>query len=127
MSHGGDKWNFWFFAFVVIFIAELTFMVVFSLLFPMPGIIVALLDAFLLIVIIFLIFRPQFQKEKTYQNARFAETQDTLRKSEERYRALVESTDDSIYLVNRQYCYVFMNQKHLARLGFSADKFSGRP
>jgi diguanylate cyclase (GGDEF)-like protein/PAS domain S-box-containing protein len=127
MSSGGGKWNFWFFAFVVIFIAELTFMVVLSLLFPMPGIIVALLDAFLLIVIIFLIFRPQFQKEKTYQNARFAETQETLRKSEERYRALVESTEDSIYLVNRQYCYVFMNQNHLARLGHSADEFFGRP
>jgi diguanylate cyclase (GGDEF)-like protein/PAS domain S-box-containing protein len=127
MSSGGGKWNFWFFAFVVIFIAELTFMIVLSLLFPMPGIIVALLDAFLLIVIIFLIFRPQFQKEKTYQNARFAETQETLRKSEERYRALVESTDDSIYLVNRQYCYVFMNQNHLARLGHSADEFFGQP
>lgn len=45
MSSGDGKWNFWFFAFVVIFIAELTFMVVLSLLFPMPGIIVALLGA----------------------------------------------------------------------------------
>ncbi len=120
------RWRFWFFTLIVIFVVELTFFVVLSLLFPLPGVIAALLDAFLLVVIIFLIFRPYLIKERSFHNERMAEAQETLRKSEERYRALVESTEDSIYLVNRQYCYVFMNQNHLSRLGYSSDEYIGR-
>lgn len=114
-------------ALFAIFIAEIILMGILALLPPMPGIITALVDALLLVAIIAVIFWPQLRKEIIFQNARFAETQQTLRKSEERYRALVESTEDSIYLVNRQYCYVFMNQNHLARLGFSVEEFLGRP
>ncbi|MDX1776328.1 MAG: GGDEF domain-containing protein [Desulfobulbales bacterium] len=102
-------------------------MIVLSFLPPMPVIAKALLDALLLVVIIFLIFWPKLKKEIALQNNMLAEAQQTLRKSEERYRALVESTEDSIYLVNREYCYVFMNQNHLARLGCSAEEFLGRP
>ena len=126
-SFGNARIRFCITVLIAIFIVETILMFLLPLFPPMPAIITALLDAFFLVVILSLIFWPQLKKEMTFQNARFAETQDTLRKSEERYRALVESTEDSIYLVNRQYCYVFMNQKHLARLGFSADKFSGRP
>jgi flagellar biosynthesis component FlhA len=79
---------------IAIFIVETILMVVLSLLPPMPGLITALLDALLLAVIIFLIFWPQLKKEMTFQSTRFSETQETLRKSEERYRALVESTGD---------------------------------
>lgn len=42
--------------------------------------------------------------------------EDNLRKSEERYRSLVESTDDSIYLVDEDCRYLFVNEKHLKRL-----------
>ena len=49
-----------------------------------------------------------------------------LRESEEKYRALVESTDDSIYLVDRQGRYLFMNRKHMARMGFTGDEPLGR-
>ena len=114
-------------ALAAIFIAELLLMIVLSFLPPMPVIAKALLDALLLVVIIFLIFWPKLKKEIALQNNMLAEAQQTLRKSEERYRALVESTEDSIYLVNREYCYVFMNQNHLARLGCSAEEFLGRP
>ena len=114
-------------ALIAIFFAETILMVLLSLLPPMPTIATALLDALLLIVIVFVVFWPQVKKEMIFQNTRFTETQEVLRKSEERYRALVESTEDSIYLVNRQHCYVFMNQNHLARLGFSAEEFLGRP
>jgi diguanylate cyclase (GGDEF)-like protein/PAS domain S-box-containing protein len=126
-SFGSARIRFCITALIAIFIVETILMFLLPLFPSMPVIITALLDAFVLVFILFLIFWPQLKKEMTLLNARFAETQETLRKSEERYRALVESTEDSIYLVNRQYCYVFMNQKHLARLGFSADKFSGRP
>lgn len=123
----GSRLRFCLTALIVIFFTETILMLVLSLLPPMPGIITALLDSLLLVLIIFMIFWPQLQKEMILQNTRFLEAQETLRKSEERYRALVESTEDSIYLVNRQYCYVFMNQNHLSRLGFSPDEFTGRP
>jgi PAS domain S-box-containing protein len=40
-----------------------------------------------------------------------------LEKSEEKYRSLVESTEDSIYMVDRDYRYIFMNTRHMKRLG----------
>src|SRR5210317_1182687 len=126
-SFGSARIRFCITVLIAIFIVETILMFLLPLFPPMPGIITALLDAFFLVGILSLIFWPQLKKEMIFQNARFAETQDTLRKSEERYRALVESTEDSIYLVNRQYCYVFMNQKHLARLGYSKEEFFGRP
>jgi PAS domain S-box-containing protein len=49
-----------------------------------------------------------------------------LRESEERYHSLVESTEDSIYLVDRDCRYLFMNKKHLSRLGFTMDEIRGR-
>jgi diguanylate cyclase (GGDEF)-like protein/PAS domain S-box-containing protein len=53
------------------------------------------------------------------------QAEDRLRGSEEKYRCLVESTDDSIYLVDREHKYLFMNKKHLTRLGFPEGDFLG--
>lgn len=49
-----------------------------------------------------------------------------LKESEEKYRSLVESTGDSIYLIDRNYRYLFMNKKHLSRLGFTGENFRGK-
>ena len=49
-----------------------------------------------------------------------------LRESEERYRSLVESTEDSIYLVDRDCRYLFVNKQHLSRFGLPIDKVIGR-
>ncbi len=49
-----------------------------------------------------------------------------LQESEEKYRSLVESTDDSIYVVDRNYRYLHMNKKHMARMGFLGDEYIGR-
>lgn len=49
-----------------------------------------------------------------------------LLESEEKYRSLVESTDNSIYLVDRDYQYLFINKKQLKRLGISQDHFKGK-
>jgi PAS domain-containing protein len=42
---------------------------------------------------------------------------EALKDSEEKYRSLVDSIDDSIYLIDRQYRYFFMNEKHITRMG----------
>jgi diguanylate cyclase (GGDEF)-like protein/PAS domain S-box-containing protein len=49
-----------------------------------------------------------------------------MKESEEKYRSLVESTDDSIYLVDRDCRYLFMNKKHMTRMGFTGGEFLGR-
>ena len=46
-----------------------------------------------------------------------------LRKNEEKYRSLVESTEDSVYLVDQDSKYLFMNKKHLLRLGLARGQF----
>jgi PAS domain S-box-containing protein len=52
--------------------------------------------------------------------------QTELLESEEKYRSLVESTDNSIYLVDKDYRYLFINKKHLKRLGISQDQCRGK-
>ena len=50
---------------------------------------------------------------------------EAIRESEERYHSLVDSTEDSIYLVDGNYKYLFINKKHLSRLGLSGDEYLG--
>jgi PAS domain S-box-containing protein len=49
-----------------------------------------------------------------------------LLESEERYRSLVESCDDSIYLVAEDLTYLFMNRSHLSHYGGKTEKVIGR-
>jgi len=53
------------------------------------------------------------------------QAEEALRKSEEKYRTLVESTQDSIYLVDRNHKYLFINKKHISRMGFIGDEYLG--
>jgi len=53
------------------------------------------------------------------------QAEETQHESEEKYRSLVESTDDCIYLVDRNCVYLFMNEKTLTRFGLSKDKAMG--
>ncbi len=55
---------------------------------------------------------------------RLAET--ALAKSEEKYRSLVESTEDSIYVIDREHRYLFINKKHRARLGIENADYVGK-
>ncbi len=50
--------------------------------------------------------------------------EERLKKSEEEYRLFLESTEDSIYMVDSNGNYQYMNPKHLARLGIG--NFYGR-
>jgi diguanylate cyclase (GGDEF)-like protein/PAS domain S-box-containing protein len=49
-----------------------------------------------------------------------------LKFNEERYRSLIESTDDSIYLVNKNCSYLHMNKKHMQRLNINGNHFIER-
>jgi len=49
-----------------------------------------------------------------------------LRASEEKYRSLVESSADSIYLVDRDCNYLFVNRRHLSRIGLKSSQVIGR-
>jgi len=54
------------------------------------------------------------------------QVEEELRESEEKYRSLVESTEDSLYLVDKNYKYLFMNKKHKSRMGLSDDEYFGQ-
>jgi diguanylate cyclase (GGDEF)-like protein/PAS domain S-box-containing protein len=59
--------------------------------------------------------------ENTYKKAKEA-----LLENEGKYRSLIESTDDSIYMVDRNYRYLFMNKKCLSRVGVSEEQIAGK-
>ena len=69
-----------------------------------------------------------FVSEKHAQSLLLEEKKRTeaLRKSEEKYHSLVESTEDSVYLVDKNCKYLFMNEKHLSRLELPADQLMGK-
>ncbi len=52
--------------------------------------------------------------------------EESLQKSEEKFRSLVDSTEDSIYLVTGNCKYLYMNKKHLSRLGLTEGRVLGR-
>jgi PAS domain S-box-containing protein len=82
----------------------------------------ALLDAIFLTVILFpVIYYLAFEPLKSYIEE-LKRSEGTLQESEARYRSLVETTDDSIYLVNNRCEYLFMNAKHRSRLFILFDE-----
>ncbi len=84
-------------------------------------------DALLLVVIVFpMLYLFSFRPLRTHIKE-LNRMQEDLNRSEEHYRSLVESTDDSIYLVNRDYRYLFMNKRHQSRMGLKENEFMGRP
>jgi PAS domain S-box-containing protein len=84
----------------------------------------------LIIIFVMAIWRHltvlKLNRELSENIARRRKAEESLKKSEEKYRSLVESTDDSVYLVNGNCQYLYMNKKHIDRMGFSGDEYIGR-
>ena len=66
-------------------------------------------------------------KELEVSLAKLSRLDEGIVGSEARYRSLVESTEDSIYLFDSKYNYMFMNKKHISRLGIKGNEYLGRP
>ena len=52
--------------------------------------------------------------------------EEKLKESEEKFRSLVDSTDDSIFMLDSNYKFLFINKKHLLRMGISEGEYTGR-
>jgi PAS domain S-box-containing protein len=63
-------------------------------------------------VMYYLVYEPLTSSIKDLRKS-----EEALQESEAKFRSLVETTDDSIYLVNRNCGYLFMNAKHRSRMG----------
>ena len=86
----------------------------------------ALLDAGLLTVILFpVIYYFVFEPLTSYIEE-VEKSKDALQVSEAKYRSLVETTDDSIYVVDANRHYLFINAKHRLRMGFLSEEYVGR-
>jgi len=47
----------------------------------------------------------------------------SLKSSQANYRSIVESTGDSIFMVDNEFCYLYMNSFHQKKLGEIADEY----
>jgi len=54
------------------------------------------------------------------------QAENSLRESEEKYRSLVESTDDAVYLIDREYRYRFINEPLRVRLNLPMEDVIGK-
>ena len=50
-----------------------------------------------------------------------------IQNNENKYRSLIDSTDNSIYLVDRNCNYLFINKNHLERIGANENQYIGQP
>jgi len=65
-------------------------------------------------------------EELQWEIAERKQVEEALRESEEKYRSLA-TTADSMYLVDRNYRYLFMNEGHRSRLDLPLERIIGRP
>ena len=55
------------------------------------------------------------------------QTNRMIHNSESRYRSLVDSTDNSIFLVDTNFNYLLINKPHLVRMGLDENQYIGQP
>ena len=77
----------------------------------------SLLASVLMAVILFPVMYYLVYDPLTSSIRELNRSEEALQESESKFRSLVETTDNSIYVVNRNCEYLFMNAKHRTRLG----------
>jgi len=82
----------------------------------------SLLDAVLMVVILFPVIYYLVYEPLASSIRELNRSEEALQESESKFRSLVETTDNSIYVVNRNCEYLFMNAKHRTRLGMVFDE-----
>jgi PAS domain S-box-containing protein len=107
---------------VAIFSVESIVMLFLSVFPPFSPAGVAILDSSLLIMIVSPVLYFYLLRPLKLHIAERKRMEDVVRQSEEKYRSLVETTNDSIYLVDRDYKYLFMNMKHISRMGLTEER-----
>lgn len=119
-----------FFLFILIlaiFLGETFVMIILPGLLPSDMFGGSIIDPILLVVIIFpILYFFSFRPLRSHISE-LNRLQGELQRSQERYCSLVESTEDSIYLIDKDYRYLFMNAKHQSRIGLEGLQFIGRP
>jgi diguanylate cyclase (GGDEF)-like protein/PAS domain S-box-containing protein len=83
----------------------------------------ALYDSILLILLAFpllyfFILKPYISHSKNAEKR--------VRENEEKYRSLVESTEDSIYLVDKECRYLYINKNHIKRMRILGTQYIGQ-
>jgi PAS domain S-box-containing protein len=112
---------------LAIFWGEAFIMIVLPILVPSGIFGDSIIDALLLVVVIFPVLYIFFFRPLRSHIKELSRLHEELQRGEERYRSLVESTEDSIYLIDRDYRYLFMNKRHQSRMGLEESQFMGRP
>jgi PAS domain S-box-containing protein len=82
----------------------------------------SLMDAALMVIILFPVMYYLVYEPLTSSIKDLHKSEEALQESEAKFRSLVETTDNSIYVVNRNCEYLFMNAKHRTRLGMVFDE-----
>jgi len=82
------------------------------------------------ISVVIVYFSPR-RSYREQQNAREAlsrqqDAKEKFRRSEMQYRSFVESVEDSIYTVDKDLRYLLINAHHMARMGLSPERYSGK-
>lgn len=108
---------------VAVFFTEVCVSAIMSLYPPLPLYTKMIVNGIFLVVITFpILYFYLFKPYITERN----NAEEKLKKSEYKYRSLVESTDDTIYLVDKDCRYIFVNPNHIERMGLSEDECIGR-
>ena len=79
----------------------------------------ALVDGLLLSIFVFPVLYVFLLKPLQRSYGELAAARESLARSDETYRALIDSTEDSIYLVDAACRYLLINKPHAARLGLA--------
>jgi diguanylate cyclase (GGDEF)-like protein/PAS domain S-box-containing protein len=100
-----------------VFVGEMVVMLALGWIGPSSSLVNTLLDGLLLSLLVFPVLYFFLLRPLQASYADQLAARESLARSDETYRALIDSTEDSIYLVDAACRYLLINRPHAARLG----------